>query len=145
MPPADNSSDLADIAFESSLEFEARLRAVPRQHHAWDRVRPLDEPKPAATGDFEPWELRSELALVCPEVRERARDLLPERDPDVFLARARERVALPAETINEAQPTTSLPVAVVGYALWRLAETARSALFVVGAIVALALLAQVLH
>jgi hypothetical protein len=36
-------------------------------------------------------------------------------------------------------------VAVVGYALWRLAETTRSALVAVAAVVALALLAQVLH
>lgn len=136
---------MAAIAFEKPLEFEARLRALPRQHPAWGGARPLDEPKPAANGDFEPWELHSELALVCPEVRKRARDLLPERDPDMFLARGREPVSLPAGTINEAQPTTSLPVAVVGYALWRLAETARSALFALGAIVALALLAQVLH
>jgi hypothetical protein len=136
---------LGGIAFESSLEFEARLRAVPRQHPVWGGARPLDEPKPPANGDFEPWELHSELALVCPEVRERARDLLPERDPDMFLVRAPERVSIAAGTINEAQPTTSLPVAVVGYTLWRLAETARSALLALGAIVALALLAQVLH
>jgi hypothetical protein len=36
-------------------------------------------------------------------------------------------------------------VAVVGYALWRLAETARSALVVIAAVVALAVLAEILH
>jgi len=136
---------LAAIAFESSLEFEARLRAVPRQPPAWAGASPVDEQEPPANGDVELWELHSELVLVCPEVRERARELLPERDPDAFLARAQERVLLPAGTIDEAQNTTSLPVAVVAYALWRLAETARSALFALGAVVALALLAQVLH
>jgi hypothetical protein len=81
--------------------------------------------------------------LVSPEVCERARELLPERDPEAFLDRARAPVVLPAGTIDEAQHT-SLPVAVVGYTLWRLAETARSALLAVAAVVALALLAQVL-
>jgi hypothetical protein len=36
-------------------------------------------------------------------------------------------------------------MAVVGYALWRLGETARIAFFTVGIVVALALLAEVLH
>jgi hypothetical protein len=135
---------LAAIAVESPLEFEARLRSVPRQPAAWAGAGPVDEPEPAADADVEPWELHSELVLVCPEVRECARELLPERDPDAFLARVRAPVLLPAGT-DEAQQATSLPVAVVGYALWRLAETARSALIAVSAIVALALLAQVLH
>jgi hypothetical protein len=136
---------LAATAFESSLEFEARFRGVPRQPAASAGAGPVDEPEPAANGDIEPWELHSEISLVCPEVRERARELLPERDPDAFLARAREPILLPAGMIEEAHQTTSLPVAVVGYALWRLAETTRSALVAVAAVVALALLAQVLH
>jgi hypothetical protein len=135
---------LAAVAFETSLEFEARLRGVRRQRAAWTEARPVDEREGAANGEVHAWELHSELVLVCPEVCERARDLLPERDPYAFLARTREPVLLPAGTIDEARGT-SLPIAVVGYTLWRLAETARSGLFAVAAVVALALLAQVLH
>jgi hypothetical protein len=137
---------LAAIAVETELGFKHRLRAVPRRPAVLAlEGRRVEEHEPATNGDPEPWELHSELVLVCPEVRERARELLPERDPDAFLARPREPVLLPAGTVDEAHHTTSLPVAVVGYALWRLAETARSALVAVGAVVALALLAQVLH
>jgi len=133
---------LAAIAFEKPLEFEARLRALPRPPAAWVGNRPVEEYESAANGDVDPWELHSELVLVCPEVRERARELLPERAPDASLVRARD---LPSGTSDEAQDRMSLPVAVVGYAIWRLAETARSGVVAVGAVVALALLAQVLH
>jgi hypothetical protein len=37
------------------------------------------------------------------------------------------------------------PAAVVGYALWRLIGTARIALFTVGGVIMVALLAEVLH
>jgi hypothetical protein len=106
---------------------------------------PGDECEPSTNGDSEPWELHSELVLVCPEVRARALELLPERDPDAFLARPREPVLLPATTVDEARDTTSLTLAVVGYALWRLIETARTGLAAVAVVVALALLAQALH
>jgi hypothetical protein len=95
--------------------------------------------------DIEPWELHSELVLVCPKVSERARELLPERDPDAFLARPREPVLLGTATIEEPHANTSVFVAVVGHTLWRLAETARIAFFTVGMVVALALLAEALH
>jgi len=133
---------LAAIAFEKPLEFEARLRALPRQRADWAGGSPVHEPQPAVNGNVEPWELHSELVLVCPKVREHALELLPERAPDAFLVRTRE---LPAGARDDAQDRTSLPVAVVGYALWRLAETARSGVVAIGAVVALALLAQVLH
>jgi hypothetical protein len=88
----------------------------------------------------EPWEIHSELVLVSPEVWERARELLPHRDPDAFLA-ARRREAAPTETASE----LGLPTAVLGYTVLRLAETARTALIVVGFVVAFALLAQISH
>jgi len=137
---------LAAIAVETELGFEDRLRAVPR--------RPADlglEEKrvgghePATNADPEPWELHSELVLVCPEVRERARELLPERDPDAFLARTRAPVFLPVATPDQVQPAASLSAAVLGYTLWRFAETARTALFVFVGAIALALLAEALH
>jgi hypothetical protein len=114
---------LAAVAFETPLGFERRLRAVPA---------------PANT-DIEPWEVHSELVLVSPEVYKRALDLLPERDPDAFLARPRDT------SFEEAHHTASLPVAVLGYTLWRLAETARSALMALATVVVLALLSELLH
>ena len=88
----------------------------------------------------EPWEIHSELVLVSPEVCERARELLPARDPDAFLKRqpgasATEQVSL----------APGLPAAIVGYTVLRLAQTARTALIVGGTVVALALIAQIFH
>ena len=88
----------------------------------------------------EPWEIHSELVLVSPEVWERAREFLPQRDPDAFLA-SRSRVAASTELARE----PSLPTALLGYTALRLAETARTALIVVGFVVAFALLAQISH
>jgi hypothetical protein len=88
----------------------------------------------------EPWEIHSELVLVSPEVWERARELLPHRDPDAFLAR-RTRVAAATEPASD----LGLPTALLGYTAYRLLETVRSALIVVGFVVAFALLAQISH
>lgn len=88
----------------------------------------------------EPWEIHSELVLVSPEVYERALELLPDRDPDAFLASQRRVISC-----EQVQRHPNLPTAIAGYTVFRLAETARSALIVVGAVVALALLAQILH
>jgi hypothetical protein len=134
---------LGAIAGESPLEVEARLRAFPRQAAAWADARLVDERKPAANGDVEPWELHSELVLVCPEVRERARELLPGRDPET--SRSRLRALASSSSGTDVANAPKLPVAVVGYALWRLAETARSALVVIAAVVALAVLAEILR
>jgi hypothetical protein len=134
---------LGAIAGESPLEVEARLRAFPQQAAAWADARLVDELKPAANGDVEPWELHSELVLVCPEVRERARELLPGRDPET--SRSRLRALASSSSGTDVANAPKLPVAVVGYALWRLAETARSALVVIAAVVALAVLAEILR
>jgi|SRR6266550_1581431 len=135
---------MAAVAFETALDFQHRLRIVSNPRTTF-QASLLAEREPAANAEIEPWELHSELVLVCSEVRKRALELLPERDPDAFLPRAREPVSRPAGTAVAAQPTTRLPVAVFAYVLWRLVETARTALFVVGGVVALALLAEVLH
>jgi hypothetical protein len=135
---------MSGVAAETRLAFERRLRDVPIESSA-SRLRTvsLHEALSEKNCDIEPWELHSELALVCPEVSERVRELLPERDPDAFLSRLRE----PAPALETA-PDAVAPsqfVAVVAYAFWRLAETARIALVAVGAVVLLALLAEVLH
>ena len=87
----------------------------------------------------EPWEIHSELVLVSPEVCERARALLPERDPDAFLAKPL--------TMGQAQSARepSLPIALAGYTALRLAQTARSALIVTMFVIALTLIAQISH
>jgi hypothetical protein len=137
---------MAAVAFETALDFQHRLRIVASPRTAFESEESLlAEREPATNEDIEPWELHSELVFVCPEVKKRALELLPERDPDAFLARAREPVSHAAGLADDAEPATRLPVAVFGYALWRLAETARTALFVVAGVVALALLAEVLH
>jgi hypothetical protein len=133
---------LGAVTFETALGFEHRLRTVPGPAAALVEGS-TDEP--AANGDIEPWELHSELVLVCPEVRNRALELLPERDADAFLTPLQVPVPLPADTIGEAQEATSLPVAVIGYTLWRLVDTARSAFIAIGAAVALTLLAEIVH
>jgi hypothetical protein len=132
---------LTALAVENELAFEARVRRVISRRAAWSRARLVDEVKPTI-GDIESWELHSELVLVCPEVCERARDLLPDRDPDAFLAETASQLA---GAVAAARAKPSLPVAVLSYALWRLGETARSAFVAVGAVVALALFAEVLH
>lgn len=134
---------MAAIAVEAELGFEIQLRAAPGQPGtAWPGRKLIDEREPPPGEDIEPWELHSELVLVCPLVRERACESLPERDPNGFLTRPRESVVL---TTNEAQHTPNLTTAIISYAFWRLFETARVALFALGGVVALALLAEVLH
>ena len=132
-----NGSDLAAVAFDTALGFERRLRAVPRQPI-------VSKPEPSST-QIELWELHSELALVCPQVRKCARELLPERDALAFLDGTAAPISTWSDMADEAPYPQSLPLAVVGYTLWRLAETARTALLALATVVVLALLAQLLH
>src|SRR4029450_2178057 len=146
MPCADKAFGMSGVAAETRLAFERRLRAVPMDSGASrPRTVSLHEALSEKSRGIEPREVHSELVLVCPEVSERARELLPTRDPDAFLARGREPVLLATGTIEEPHANPSPVVAVVGHALWRLAETARIAFFTVGMVVALALLAEALH
>jgi hypothetical protein len=133
------------VAFDTPLAFEHRLRSTPTGREDSSASEAARETNLPTHCDIQPWELHSELAVVCAEVSERARELLPKRDPDVFLARSRESAStLVAATDAVARPP-ELPIAVVGYTLWRLAETVRSAFVAVIAVVALALLAELLH
>jgi hypothetical protein len=146
MPSPITVSGMTAIAVESATGRKGRFRPVPcRPGAAWTEKTPKAELRPGTNRDIKSWELHSELVLVCPEVYERARELLPERDPNAFLDRPREPVLLAAGMVDEPQHPTSLPAAVVGYALWRLIETARAALSVLAGVVMLTLLAEVLH
>jgi hypothetical protein len=88
--------------------------------------------------DVQPWELHSELVFVSPEVSRRAREELPERDPDAFLARPPAVAEAPA-----GEPSAGK--AAVRYSVWRLGQAARFGLVLVAIVVVLALLAELLH
>jgi hypothetical protein len=137
---------MSAVAVEAPAGFERRLRQVPAQPTAPDAVaRPLETAAPSPTADVEPWELHSELALVCPEVRARALEFLPDADSDVLLARRDGPIALPPMPFAEREPGPDLAGLVLRYALWRAGETARCALIAAGGLVALASLAELLH
>jgi hypothetical protein len=121
MSAADTGSGMGAVALETAHRFDQRLSAV------------------------EPWEVHSELALVSQEVYERARELLPERDPDAFLARLSDAPFRAGATFAPSRSAGGLATALVEYTLWRVVETARSALVVLGAVVALASLAELLR
>jgi hypothetical protein len=99
----------------------------------------------ASHGEIELWELHSELALVCPQVRKCARELLPDRDPHAFLNRPSTPISPASGAADEVPYPHSLPLAVIGYTLWRLVDTARTAFLALATVVVLALLAQLLH
>ncbi len=140
-----NASGLAAVSVETRLGFERRLRAIPSQPMTSEPDPNLVSEAEPSNAEIEFWEMHSELSLVCRKVRKRARELLPERDPDAFLERPRAPISPSSDTADEAPYPESLPLAVLGYTLWRMAETARAALLALGAVVALALLAQLLH
>lgn len=83
---------------------------------------------------IESWELHSELVLVSPEVCRRALELLPDRDPDAFLARA-------PLAVRESDAPPLVAVA-FRYTLWRLARSSRFALGATVGSVGLALIAE---
>ena len=124
MPVADISGGMTAVAVEIPLE-------VPP-------LRPFAEA-------VERWELHSELAVVSPEVRTRALELLPDRNPDGFLQLLRRPIVVAPSVLDEVKPGPRLAVAVSAYAVGRLLHTARSALFFVAALVALASVIEVLH
>jgi hypothetical protein len=128
---------MSAVALERPVPFSSGPRAA-------DAAAPLPEPVPAANGDIEPWELTSELVLVCPEVRRRSRELLPQRDPNAFLARARQPI-VQAASAEKRQPAFGLPTVAIAYTLLRLAELAVWGFALVGALVALALFADAVH
>lgn len=75
-----------------------------------------------------------ELALVCPELRERSLVLLPERDPDAWIP---ERLAPPQQA-----RTYPLPVAAGAYALGSSARVALLGVKVAAALAALTVVAE---
>jgi hypothetical protein len=122
-----------------AVELPLGLEAEPRTRFSEPDADP-------AAGEIEPWELHSELVLVCPEVCARALELLPERDPDAFLVRhERPPVVVELRADEEAKPAPGLGVAVAAYVLWRIADTAQRAVIAVGVLAGVAMLAELLH
>src|SRR6478672_10572883 len=130
MPRADIPRDLATVAVEATHEFKTPRGAIRRELEPSSREAIyLSEVVSATNRGYEPWELHSELVLVCPEVRKRALELLLEPDTDAFLARPRETPLLLASMLDDGQCPKTLRAAVVAYTVWRLLETARIAFF----------------
>jgi hypothetical protein len=123
---------------DSPLQFaDRRTRAL----------RPVPDPassfEQTADADFQPWELHSELVLVCPELRRRSLELLPEHDPDASPVGLPEPLILPAAA---APPEELAPRAIdlLRYTLQRLGALARSGFTIIGAVFVLAMLAEIL-
>jgi hypothetical protein len=93
----------------------------------------------------EPWELHSELVLVCPALRRRSLELLPERDPEAFLVRAGVSVGDDVAPVEEDGSEAVRASSVAAYAAWRAAQATRGGFFLVGSIAALAALAELLR
>jgi hypothetical protein len=104
----------------------------------------LRRPEPTSENAIEPWELHSELVLVCPEVR-RALELLPDRDRYAVVARPRPPRVVTSGSVDEVLSRAGLPATALEYAFWRLIATTRSGLLAAIIPVAVALLAEALH
>lgn len=84
--------------------------------------------------------LHSELVLVCPELRKRALELLPEREPYAFLLR---RTAVAAA--DAPPPPQAVAREVVAYAALRAINALRIGLIFAAALGAFAMLAELPH
>ena len=122
MPPADRC-DMSALAVETVAV--ARLRLV------------------QGPSVVESWELHSELAVVSAEVRQQALELLPEREPEAFLAAIR-RTAVSTTAVG-AERELPLAAAVAAYILLRLLQTVRSGALFLGACAAVPLLVELLR
>ncbi len=98
-------------AIESSVTFGSGRRAMPE--------RAL-----VAEAAVERAQLHSELVLVCPELRSRLRELLPERASDGLVARSAGLLPAPTRSDRGSRHNFGLTAAVLAYAGHRLLETA---------------------
>ena len=94
----------------------------------------------AANADIQPWELNSELVLVCPELRRLSLASLSEPDSGAVHAELQLPVTLPSPA--QAQLGVE-PLGIVGYAGQRMGDTVRNGLSIIGALFTLAMLAQI--
>ena len=126
----------------SVLEKPLQVDAPPRPAHrpAAHSSTPVDEGA-APDEDFQPWELHSELVLVCPELRRRSLELLPEPASDAL---ARRPWPIPLSAPVAVDEPAVRPASILRYAVRRVGEMTRFGLAIVGTIFTLAMLAEVL-
>ena len=117
---------------------------VPLSRQPRAGLREVMPPVDASTrqADFQPWELNSELVLVCPDLRSRSLELLPDRAPELATTTPQRPIALPVSAVGEDEP--DLLGVVLRFAAHRLSEAVRFGLAIIGALVLLALLAETL-
>lgn len=70
---------------------------------------------------------------------------MPARDPDAVLARSTQPSVAGSNLIDQHAVTPSLLLAVAVHVLWRIGQTARSALIAAGLVIALVYLAELLR
>jgi hypothetical protein len=86
--------------------------------------------------------LHSELPFVCPELRKRALELLPEREPYAFLPRQRPAVAVSSTVAPASSGQRSVLGEVAAYAGTRVLQTLKFGLPFAAALGAFAMLAE---
>jgi hypothetical protein len=102
------------------------------------------EETPTAFEEMHAWELNSELVLVCPELRLRSLELLPECDPELSHDRFPRPILLPSAAAEHDQVTGRVVVAVLGYTLQRVWDITRLGFTIVGVLFTIAVLAELL-
>jgi hypothetical protein len=145
MAGADSRESGMGLTVESSVTFGNGLRAALEQAG----TEPADgrPAMPRALAAEEPsahWELHSELVLVCPELRRRARELMPGHDHDGLVTKPAAVLLDPARSRKPSRHDLRGPAAaVLVYAAQRLVELATFGLIAIGFLVVLVSLADV--
>ena len=121
------------VALDTPVRPAAELRGI---------LRAVGDLTAEYASAVQPWEAHSELSLVSPEVRQRLLELLPERDAYGVPPLPRPSVPLPVAPQTEQPGVRARDL--LRYTVRRFGETVRLGFTIVGAIFALALLAEVL-
>jgi hypothetical protein len=129
---------MSAFALESQPQLVDRPRRAPRP--VADPVTSLEQTA-GAPANLQSWELRSGLVFVCPELRKRSLELLPEPASDVLATRPRTPVfAAPAPSDEPTLRSAGL----LRYAAQRAGEMTRMGLAIIGGIFAIAMIAEIL-
>jgi hypothetical protein len=148
------------VSLENHLQLAPPRPALHPVAHPATTAEELDY----LNGDFQPWEIHSELVLVDPELRRRSLELLPEIDLDAAPARSPRLIlhsplvhveAPPPILLSPLAPTASAAVpapvreepavesiGILRYAVHRVVDITRFGLAIIGTIFVLAMLAD---
>jgi hypothetical protein len=129
---------MSAATLDSPLQFAGQPRRALRSV-----ADPATSYEEAAAANADIQLVHSELVLVCPELRRRLLELLPERDPDAFPARPQRPILLAAPDAA-ADELAARPVDLLLYTLLRLGQLAKSGLTIVAAVFTLAIVAEIL-